>query len=55
MLSWQKRKWKNIIHVAEKAFVKDAYTPYGSLVMMASARFAILTELAKQIQRKLKK
>jgi hypothetical protein len=40
--------------VAERAFVKDAYTPSVCLETLASARFAILNELAKQVMNELK-
>jgi hypothetical protein len=54
MRGWLKRLWKNIIYAVEKAFVEGVYTPSKILEMTISVRFAIPTELAKQIQRKLK-
>ena len=45
------RLWKNIIHVAERAFVKGAVTPAVSLETIRSARFAILIDQAKQIMK----
>jgi hypothetical protein len=37
------------------AFVKGVYTPYGSLVTMESVHIVILTRLAKQIKKLLRK
>ena len=45
MRSWREWIWKNIIHVAERAFIKGAAFPFK---MMISAPFAIPTHVAKQ-------
>ena len=42
---------KNVIHVAERAFVQGAYTLSGSLATLASVHFAIPTEVAKHLKR----
>jgi hypothetical protein len=44
------RIWNNIFHVAGKPFVKGAFIPSGNLEMMTSVRFAIPTELTKQMK-----
>ena len=43
------------MNVAGRAFVKGAYTPVFGQETMISARFAILNELAKQIETLMKK
>jgi hypothetical protein len=45
----------NIIHVAGRVSAGGAITPPGNLETMRSVRFAILTEEAKQKQRRLKR
>ena len=55
MRGWQIRTWKNIIHVAERAFVAGASTLSVSQETLESAPFAIPTEVAKQKKRKLQK
>jgi TPR repeat protein len=48
--SWPLWLWMNIIHVVVKIFAKDACTPSVSLVTLASVRFAIPTEVTKQMK-----
>jgi hypothetical protein len=42
------RIWNDIIHVVGRGYVKGALTPFVSLEIMISVRFAILIEVAKQ-------
>jgi hypothetical protein len=55
MRDLHKWKQKNILHVAGSAFVKGVYTPYRSLVTMESVHIVILTRLAKQMKKWLRK
>jgi hypothetical protein len=48
--SWQQSLWKHIIPVAGRAFATGACIPSASLETV-SVRFAILTEVAKQMGR----
>jgi hypothetical protein len=48
--------WRYITHVVERVSVEGgASTPFVSLGMMASVRFAIPTGVAKQMKRMLKR
>jgi hypothetical protein len=53
MMSWHQNPWR--INVVGRVFVEGVYTPSVSLVTRASVRFAILTEITKQLKRWLKK
>ena len=45
----------NFIHAVGKVFVKDAITPFVRLETLGSARFAMPTEVTKQVKRWLTK
>jgi hypothetical protein len=51
MLSWQKRLRNNITHAAERAFVEGVSIPSVKLETLASVRFAIPNEVAKQMKK----
>ena len=55
MKSVQKGVWNYIIHAAERAFVEGEFIHSVSLGTLASVRFAIPTEDAKQMKIKLLK
>jgi hypothetical protein len=50
MRSWRISTWKTTIHVAEKVFVKGACTPFIMSLKTISVRFAIPTEVTKQMK-----
>ena len=54
MRRWQTWLLINIIHVAERAFAEDVFTPPGNLETMKRVRFAIPTE-TKQMKKRLRK
>jgi len=55
IMSWLMSLWKNIIRVAGRPFVEGACTPLVSLVATTSVRFAIPTDVAKQLKSVLRK
>jgi hypothetical protein len=52
---WNLSQRNNIIHAVGKVFVKDAITPFVRLETLGSARFAMPTEVTKQVKRWLTK
>jgi hypothetical protein len=54
MKGWRKWERNNIIHVAERVFVEDAYIPSVSLEIVGHVRFAKQMEEAKQMMNELK-
>jgi hypothetical protein len=53
MRGWQLRICNYIIHAAERAFAKGAFTPSVSPETLASVPFAILPEAVKQMKKEM--